>query len=152
LGGGFLADLAFSPDGDRIVAGGLAATGGLKLVNRNGRRLLEAPPLGQGEAIVWHWRVPRAPGDLLTGETVRGVGFDPDGRHVALGELDGKVRLWAGTNGAQPVLLPGRPGPALQSVAFGDGGRTLFSADAGGRVRAWTLTGRPKQLVLRRQP
>jgi WD40 repeat protein len=116
--GSVLTDLAFSPDGRTLVAGG------------------EASP-------VYRWTLNGAapPTALkpLTGFTswVDSLGFSPDGHYLVAGGSDNTMRIWPTAGTALPVTL-GHPA-AVTGIAFGDDGRRLFSADSAGTLRVWSF-------------
>jgi WD40 repeat protein len=90
---------------------------------------------------VWLWVA--ATGEhrvTLTGHTDRvlAVAFSPDGRLLASGGADGKMRLWDAATGEHRVTLTGHTDRVL-AVAFSPGGRLLASGGADGKVRLWAL-------------
>jgi WD40 repeat protein/transcriptional regulator with XRE-family HTH domain len=116
--GTVLSELAFSPDGHTLVAGGQ-------------------------DSPVYRWTLHGAapPTALkpLTGFSswVDSLGFSPDGRYLVAGGSDNTLRVWPTDGTAQPVTL-GHPA-AVTGVAFGDRGQRLFSADAAGTLRVWSF-------------
>ncbi|WP_251091385.1 helix-turn-helix domain-containing protein [Streptomyces sp. Caat 7-52] len=66
------------------------------------------------------------------------VAFSPNGRTLATGGTDTKVRLRRADGGGTPVVLSGHTG-AVAAVAFGPDGRTLASGSADGSVRIWDV-------------
>jgi WD40 repeat protein len=80
--------VAFSPDGQRIAAGG---------------------PI-DGTVKVWDTQTGQ---DKLTlkGHTgsVTGVAFSPDGQRIVSGSLDGTVRVWDAPPVAEKAKVPARP-------------------------------------------
>jgi WD40 repeat protein len=113
-----LTELAFSPDGRTLVAGG------------------EASP-------VYRWALngaepPRALAPLQGFTSwVDSLAFSPDGRYLVAGGSDNSLRIWSANGSAQALML-GHPA-AVTGVAFGDGGRQLLSADAAGTLRVWSF-------------
>jgi WD40 repeat protein/DNA-binding SARP family transcriptional activator len=153
-------DVAFSPDGGRIIVPTLDGTirlipvsgegtptvlrGHTGLVwkarfNSDGTKALSA---GQDDsARVW---------DLATGastvlphpDIVVGVDFSPDGMHVATAAADGVVRVWNESGSGRPLRI--RVGAqAVNSVRYSEDGRRLVTAGDDGIVRVWDARGGP---------
>lgn len=81
--------LAFSPDGTRLVSGGVD-------------RVVRVCDVGTGDPHT-------APTLVLEGHRaeVCDVAFSPDGVRLASAGLDGTVRIWDATSGEQQLLLAG---------------------------------------------
>jgi WD40 repeat protein len=80
------------------------------------------------------------------------MSFSPDGKQLATGSADGKIRLW--DLQTQPprekVLSPGdsSSSPVL-SMNFSQNGKQLATGSAGGKIRLWDLqTQPPRETVL----
>ena len=107
--------LAFSPDGRTLATGGTGG-GGVKLWD-----------VITGTLLWSKW---------LT-RSVVGLAFSPNGRVLAIPELDGAVRLWDAQNGTLIADVP-HPG-AVYSLAWSPDGQLLASGDAAGTTRLWRV-------------
>ena len=124
LSGGLMHDLAYSPDGTKlIVARGLH---------------------------VWIYDVQSgAEVALLTGHTenVMSVAFSPDGFTVGSGSEDGTARLWNSRTGQSLQILSGHTGDVM-TVAFSPDGSTFASGSGDTTIRLWdSRTGAHKQTL-----
>lgn len=74
--------------------------------------------------------------------TIVSVAFDPQGRTLASGSSDGRVKLWDAEKGIQLRTLEGHDGTVF-SVAFDPQGETLATGSVDRTVKRWeTATGR----------
>ncbi len=117
----FVVGLDLSPDGSL-----LAIPFGVHSPAPDG---VEVRDLESGE------RLARLPSD---GE-VRVAAFSPDGRLLAVGQADGKARIWA-TDGWRPVGSPLTVGRGeVLWVEFSPDGRTLASSSTEGTFELWDV-------------
>lgn len=110
----------FSPDGNSVYAAGG-----------------EAGIVGE----VYRWRV----SDGALQQTYKGhndacysLAISPDGKTLATGGYDQKLRLWNADTGEQLALISGHNG-AINGIAFRPDGRVLASASADRTVKLWAL-------------
>src|SRR5262249_5575327 len=86
--------------------------------------------------------------EVATGKEVRikgtqrdisSVAFAPDGKRLATGGRNGRVKLWDVTTLEQRADLKGHTGP-VYSITFNRDGRVLASGGADGLVNLWDPT------------
>jgi WD40 repeat protein/tetratricopeptide (TPR) repeat protein len=160
-GGG---SVAFSPDGQRFVTGGMysgpnevkvwdARTGTVKVemkgkkspvlsvaFSRDGTRIVS----GNSDKTATVWDAETGTALLeLKGHTgnVFSVAFSPDGKRVVTGSGDRTVRVWDARTGTTLAELKGHTG-AVTSVSFSADGTRILTADGGlmagkGEVFVW---------------
>lgn len=111
---GWLNDMRWSPDGERLVVGCLNHT--LRIIDtRTGREV---------HKLVGH-----------TGP-VRAVSWSPDGQRIASGGDDKTVRIWNAQSGLQVLVLKQHQ-TAVESVAWSPDGKQLATGSSRGEVLVW---------------
>jgi WD40 repeat protein len=117
--------LAFSPDGQRLVAGGK-------------------------ENTVIIWDVQTGQEQTLRGHSgdVWATAFSPDreGRWVASAGEDSTVKVWDSHTGTLVRSFRGHTG-FVTSLAFSPDGRRLYSGSRDGTVKVWDLTSLPERAL-----
>jgi hypothetical protein len=111
---GRVSSVAFSPDGERVLAGS----------SDRSVRLWDAA----SGALIREFK-----GHL---GAVSSVAFSPDGRRVLSGSSDQSVRLWNAASGALIREFKGHSG-AVSSVAFSPDGERILSGSSDQSVRLW---------------
>ncbi len=117
--------VAFSPDGSRLVAGGMHGTVTVWDVARR-----TASHNSVGDAL---WQV--------------GVAFSPDGRLIASAGEDGRIRLWDAESLRQVGEMTGHTS-LVNRLVFSPDGRTLASTSEDRTARLWDVARRVERASL----
>lgn len=153
-----ISDVAYSPDGARILAVGDAGLVALWPAAGGDARLLAGPHTGLVEAAAWSpdgatfatadddgllvlWDAAGATAGEPTrtyGAGFYDVSFSPDGLLVATASPDGTARLWQAADGAPLLTLAGHS-DYVTGVAFAPDGRQLATASLDHSARLWSL-------------
>ena len=165
-------DVAFSPDGEHVVAGGW--DGAAKIMDRTGRvvRVLDEGELntinavqfspdghlvaiaaffgrgepGTGRVRIWDWER----GDVVRTirREARRVSFDPTGSRIALVSSEGLAEIWDIDTGMRVAELAGRSG-GLSALEYSPDGSLVATAGLDGTVRLFDGQTGSQRLVLR---
>src|SRR5262249_16911957 len=113
--------VAFSPDGKQLASGAGSMEGGTV-----GAMMTNAQKRNKGEIKLWD--AAGKEGVALEGPLgwPHCLKFSPDGRYVAAGFEDQKIKVWEATSGKLVVVLPGDTGP-VRAMAFSPDGKRLAS-------------------------
>ncbi len=112
-------EIAFSPDGRRLVATGREGMIHLEDLESPGKG---AEVLRGHEGMIWS------------------VTFSPDGTRLASGGSDTTVRLWDPADPSAPSSVLGRHDDAVLRVRFSPDGKYLASSSKDTSIRLWDLT------------
>jgi WD40 repeat protein len=74
------------------------------------------------------------------GNRVVSVAFSPDGKYLALGDVDGTVKIWEMPGGKLIQTLT-EHGECVLSVVFSPDGKYLASGDRNGTIKIWEMPG-----------
>ena len=158
-------DLAFSPDGKRILVGGFddsifstahvydLQTGNLTVAAFVGHQMSDTvtrvafSPDGQymltahqgGLVRLWDSHAGKPVGELM-GHTdaVNSAAFSPDGKYIATASNDKTVRLWSVKTREEIRQFTGHT-ELVWSVTFAADGKTIVTASADGTARLWDV-------------
>jgi WD40 repeat protein/class 3 adenylate cyclase/tRNA A-37 threonylcarbamoyl transferase component Bud32 len=135
--------VAFSPDGRRLAAGGFDAS--VIVFDVASRRRLARLDAGVAQPPVEFF-----PGGQRrrTRNVVTSVTFSPDGRFLAAGSLDGKIRLWDGASLATTRRTINAGKAWIWQIAFSPGGKLLAVATDPNGPRDLYNPDRPLAVVL----
>ena len=115
--------VAWSPDSRRLASG-------------NGVGVVQLWDATTGNQLA-AWNAPAA-GDTSTrslAQAVYGIGWSPDGQHVAANRYDNYLRIWEAQSGKSVVVLPTLTGP--NGLAWSPDGRLLSVGTDTGAIQLW---------------
>jgi WD40 repeat protein len=160
---------AFSPDGERIAAGGIAGRYATVGESSSGRKLDELPdgggrvgnlgftaagdsvivPVEEGPVLIWRLDRRVEPFTRLAGHEneVWGLKYTPDGTALISSSDDHLIKIWDPRGGGLRATLEGHES-LVAAVAVSPDGTRLASAGFDRTVRLWDLpTGRPRRVL-----
>ena len=113
--------ISYSPDGSRIVSGGLDKT----------VRLWNADTGAEIMTLRGHGDSPLVAGFI---SPVASVAFSPNGKLIASGSYDYTVKIWNAITGTE-VMTMDKHSSLISDVAFGPDGKRFASASSDGTIR-----------------
>ena len=88
-----------------------------------------------GTVMIWDWVSRKRLGALVGRDSVTALGFAPDGATLAVGDVTGRVSLWAVPAGVERLtLVANAPRQGVTSLAFSPDGTSLAAASKLDRV------------------
>jgi hypothetical protein len=112
----------------------------------DGMQLLRTPDFQRFEMLAFADLQPRWQLDVGDAALVRAWRFSPDGRYLALGGLDGSVRLIDAASGAVE-LLPAAPVTTIRWLEFDGSSSTLAALSQQGQVMVWDVPSRQPRIA-----
>jgi RNA polymerase sigma factor (sigma-70 family) len=123
--------LAYSPDGETVATGS-----GFGVVSRwNVATGMKMEPLHDPEQKMLS-------GGL--GMLAVSVAFSPDGKLLAAGMYDHRIRLWEMPSGKELAPLKGHTAPVFD-IAFSPDGKLLVSGSGDGSIKVWDMVARKEE-------
>lgn len=160
---------AYSPDGRRIVAGGMDDTASVWNVDGSGKPIVFRGHTSDVFCTAWSSdnkhiatasfdktiRVWNADGSgdpvILKGheDDIYTVEFSPDGKRLVSASKDKTARVWRADNAGPPIVLRGHGGDVF-SATFSPDGTKVASASADTTVRVWNSDGTGQPRIFRK--
>ena len=158
--GGYIRDVAFSPDGKWLAAGGESAANDVRVWDRTTNRPVQGlkghaasvyclafDPTGRflasgsvdGAVKIWDAADWSLVVNLKHGCKVYGLAFTPDGTRLAVGCSDGAIRFWDTKTHQEVAELYGHSS-YVHSIDFSPDGNLLVSASGDKTLRIWDAT------------
>jgi len=124
--GGWVASIAISPDGNRIISG-------------SGDKTIKVWDAETGDELM-----------TLRGhkEGVTSVAFSPDGKRIISGSGDKTIKIWDAATGVELITLRGH-GRSINLVAFSPDGKCIVSASADNTIKVWDAANGTELMTLR---
>jgi RNA polymerase sigma factor (sigma-70 family) len=124
----------FSPDGKRLALGGYQLGYCVKLWDVQNKKLLGGTKSRESKPVA----DPSQPVDPDYKTAVTCLAFSPDGKMLAAGDRDAKIRLFDGMTGEAKGVLDDHRG-RVTGVAFPADGKTLLSTSEDKTVKIWDI-------------
>jgi WD40 repeat protein len=109
--------------------------------------------VGGNGAALWNPAHPAEPELLFKPHgSVTAAAFSPDGKYVATGGTDRRIKIWNAETALAVAQLPGEHAAAITSASYSPrDGRLLLTASADGSARLWDVAARRVLHVLAHQ-
>ena len=146
---GSVNSISFSPDGKTIASGD--ADGKIKIWNVASSKEIRTLSESQDSVKI---RIlsgyQESIGSLTLNEhnaPVNSVSFSPDGKTIASGGADGKIKIWNVASSKEILTLNEHNAP-VNSVSFSPDGKTIASGGADGKIKIWNVASSKEILTL----
>ena len=116
-----------------------------EVVGSDGEKLLSGSD--DFTMFLWHPETSKTPVERLLGHQnlINHIAFSPDGRYVASGSFDKKVKIWCGKTGRFLSTLTGHVG-AVYQVAWSADSAHIVSGSKDSTVKVWSMKDPKKAL------